>query len=909
VQLIKKIDKWLDGENYQNKRYFILYTVVFLMTALGVFYWFISADRSLVWQPDGQQQHLNALMYYGTYLRNIGRSLMQGRIEIPLWDFRFGFGADVLTTLHYYVIGDPLALLSVFVPTRHMEQLYNFLIIFRLYLAGMAYSLYALKLKKAPIPVLIGALIYAFCGFALNAIRHPFFLNPLIYFPLICLGVEKIFRKEKPYLFIIMVCVSLASSFYFFYMISILIFVYTFLRSFFVYDAFTLKQFVKDLFQFIFYYLIGILMAGVIAFPNIYALFTSRRMALSHDIPLFYPVTNYWNFPFSFISNITAGPWTHMGYATIGLIAVLYLFLCGWKKKVNLQLCIGFIILTTILMIPYLGHVMHGFSYVTNRWIWGYSFLVSFIVTSMLPEMIQISKKKKAVILSFLIIYMLVFLRNLLSVLGGDFIFILGVLLFANLAILFFTSLSRTKVQLKYVSLLVVVIVNLTILGYFRNADSAGDYVSDFQSSGRSVLHLQQSGTRSVRDLARDDEFFRVEENPFSSNFVRNSVVQVGVYGNSFYWSLANPYVSQFIDEIHHWAHRDFQYNGLDGRAMLGALASNRYFVVREGHEDFIPYGYFEEPVGTTVCVNNRRYYAFLNMHALPLGYTYNRYIARNQYDQLSFIRRQQALMQAVLLEEREVVSEEIPLIFNDQLLTYEVELSSGITFENQRIEVTQRNATLTLIFEEVINSEIYVNFTQIYYEGTANRAIILANTDRFEKRFGVGTTAYNFYGGRHDFALNMGYHEEGLDQIEITFRERGTYTFDSIEIIAQPMDLFPEMVANLNEYVLENVSMSTNQIDGTIQLSEERILVLSIPYSEGWRAYVNEERVDVMRANTMFMAIELSAGDHNIMLRYRTPFLVESFILSFTGWTFFCGIVVYFRNKKKAELIENVIS
>jgi len=148
-----------------------------------------------------------------------------------------------------------------------------------------------------------------------------------------------------------------------------------------------------------------------------------------------------------------------------------------------------------------------------------------------------------------------------------------------------------------------------------------------------------------------------------------------------------------------------------------------------------------------------------------------------------------------------------------------------------------------------------------------------------------------------------MGYHEKaGLMEVTLRFRDQGIYTFDSIEVIAQPMDLFPEMVAALSEYTLENIEMTTNQIEGTIQLSDDRFLVLSIPYSEGWRAYVNNERANLMRANTMFMAIELPAGYHYITLRYTTPLLVESIIVTFVGWTLFGVVVVYFRKKTKKE-------
>jgi len=893
-----KVIDFIDRKIHHRGGYFAFYTVVFLFVALGDFAWFIRENRSFIWMNDGQQQHFNALMYYGTYLRNIGRQLLRGRIDIPLWDFTFGFGADIPTTLHYYVIGDPLALLSVFVPTRYTEHLYNFLVVFRLYLAGLAYSLYSFKFKKEPWSVLIGALIYAFCGFALFAApRHPFFSNPFIYFPLLCLGVEKVFRKEKPYLFIVMICVSLASSFYFFYMISILLLIYTLIRSFFVYDIFSWKSLMKDVIKFGGYYLIGILMAGAIAFPNINALFMSTRTAIPRDISLLYPLTRYQNFILTFISSGSPGTWTHMGYASISLIAVVYLMLFTRKKKEQLQLRLGFAILTIILLFPYLGHVMHGFSYVSNRWMWGYSFLIAFIVTSLLPELIKIRTKRALILACFVSTYLLIviFIPSMRDVknLGA------GIMLLATLTTLFIVSYCKMKHSLKYINLLAITMINLIMLGDFRNSPHVSDYVSEFQTSGWAIPFLHQSPARSVEHLAEED-FFRVEESHFETNFVRNSSIQTRINSSSFYWSLNNPYVGQFLDEIHHWRDYDASYVGLDGRAMLGVLTSTRYFIVRDGHEAFIPYGYNQEPVGETVVFSddNRTHHAFLNRHALPLGYTYTRYITRDQYDQLSFTRRQQALMQTVLLEDL-ASFDEISLLFNDQPLAYEIELGSGITFEDQQIHVSEKDATLTLTFETIPNSEIYVNFNNIHFEGSANRSRIKLQNDNIKKSFNIANPDNSWYVERHHFALNMGYHEEStLMEVAISFKERGTYTFESIEVIAQPMDLFPEMVASLSEYTLENIEMTTNQIEGTIQLSEDRILVLSIPYSTGWRAYVNNEPTHVMRANTMFMAIDVPAGNHSITLRYITPLLVESIIVTFAGWLLFGGVVVYFRWK-----------
>ena len=143
-------------------------------------------------------------------------------------------GSDILSALHYYVIGDPLNLISLIIPSKYAIFAYSALVLFRFYLAGLAFCALA-KYKRLPVlNSAAGSLIYIFSGYALYlAIRHPSFLNPFIYFPLIILGVEKIFDKKRPYLFILTIFISAISSFYFFYLISLFTVLYIFIRLFF----------------------------------------------------------------------------------------------------------------------------------------------------------------------------------------------------------------------------------------------------------------------------------------------------------------------------------------------------------------------------------------------------------------------------------------------------------------------------------------------------------------------------------------------------------------------------------------------------------------------------------------------------------------------------------------------------
>ena len=192
-------------------RFYLLYTAIFTVTAYLVFHCFYANGKTLIRGLDGWRQHYKALIFYSRWLRMIVLNFLKhGKLTVPSFSFGIGFGADAMTTLHYYAIGDPLNLLSVFVPFRYISYCYEFLIILRIYLAGAAFSCYCFSKKRfSDTAVLAGAVTYCFCAYAMwSGIRHPYFMNPMIYFPLILLGVDKIAQKKSPWLFISMVAIG-----------------------------------------------------------------------------------------------------------------------------------------------------------------------------------------------------------------------------------------------------------------------------------------------------------------------------------------------------------------------------------------------------------------------------------------------------------------------------------------------------------------------------------------------------------------------------------------------------------------------------------------------------------------------------------------------------------------------------
>ena len=125
----------------QRKYCYGVYTLMFLLMCIVAFLPFFAEGKSFVWGAgeDGLSQHFSALAYYGEALREFFRNLLAGHPKLVMWDMSLGYGADILSTLNYYAIGDPLNLLYGFVSPKNTETMYDFMILLRMYLAGITF--------------------------------------------------------------------------------------------------------------------------------------------------------------------------------------------------------------------------------------------------------------------------------------------------------------------------------------------------------------------------------------------------------------------------------------------------------------------------------------------------------------------------------------------------------------------------------------------------------------------------------------------------------------------------------------------------------------------------------------------------------------------------------------------------
>lgn len=901
--------------------YFVIYTVVFWTMSCILFYEFWKNKISFVWKVDGWSQHIHALQFYSNWLQEIIKTLFsRHKLEVPLWSFSVGYGSDIITTLHYYVIGDPLCLLSVFVPDKYMVHFYDIMILFRIYLAGITFSIYCFYRKhENKFAIITGAILYSFSTYILvMGFHHPFFINPLIYFPLLLTGIEMILKKDSPLFFIIIVFICTISNFYFMYMIAFNAAIYLFIRLFKLYEIKNVGELIKKIGCMIMYAVIGVMMGACILVSVLNLFMENSRTSTGQEFRLLYEKEFYQKIPKMLLAPTSGTHHTMLALCCVILFCVYLLFLD--RKNTDLKIMLG--LLTVLLLTPAAGKIFNGFSYPSNRWMFSYIFLLSYIVVISWNNLFKIRWKDLAGIGFILIVILLYNYYNL----GGkleentrQYIIILGIGLLAlglNI-VLSKNKFSNNKMYFYIIQttifLLAPLTVQLNVKSIFYSPNS-GD--SEFIQMEQVKKDLKSSADKAILKVEHNDKnFFRYDANV--ELVQRNSTLQSCLNSTNFYWSLSGRLPAKFFEEIALINKGAYNYKNLDGRTILNEIVSTKYYVTttKKNEKYTVPFGYkkiSDCKINTIRGVKKRT--VFENEYALPLGYTYDSYYTRKEYGKMNEIERQNALIQGVLLEKEQSNCPKTEILQNYSEIPYKIVQYNGVKQKGHVFDVEKSGANITLETKQKINdSEMNLLIKNIVAPKSTNIAddnsknaryeVIIQNSngEKIKKTFFYFQLGNIYYTGRNHFLVNLSYYKEGKQTIIIKFPIAGKYRIGSLKIYAQSMDHYPEQVLKLKEDILENVKVQANAIRGDISLKQKKILCLSIPYSKGWTAYVDGKKQEILQANTMFMALPLSEGTHSIVLRYCTPGLKAGIAISCVGLAL-CIIICIQEKKNKSK-------
>lgn len=101
-------------------------------------------------------------------------------------------------------------------------------------------------------------------------------------------------------------------------------------------------------------------------------------------------------------------------------------------------------------------------------------------------------------------------------------------------------------------------------------------------------------------------------------------------------------------------------------------------------------------------------------------------------------------------------------------------------------------------------------------------------------------------------------------------------------------------------EQTVDSFTYNSYGFTSSITLEKENLVFFSVPYEEGWSAYVNGKEVPIVKANIGFMAVLAEAGENEIVFTYETPGLKTGFLISVVALLLLIGYLLLVRRQRK---------
>ena len=898
----------------QRKYCYGVYTLMFLLMCIVAFLPFFTEGKSFVWGAgveDGLSQHFSALAYYGEALREFFRNLLAGHPKLVMWDMSLGYGADILSTLNYYAIGDPLNLLYGFVSPKNTETMYDFMILLRMYLAGITFIMYARKMKKRSYGTVIGALVYVFSGFCFRlGLRHPFFINPMIYFPLLCLGIEKIYQRERPYVFIFAVCVSAMSNYYFLYMLTIFAVIYAWIRFYKYSEENKIKTFFLTILKFGMYYTLGIAMAAVILLPSVIGFLGNGRYGKGVDWKslIVYPGKYYLLFIENFIGYGNMGSNTNAGYLPIvGIVVLFTLFSQRMKHK---KYRAAFIASIIALILPIFGYAFNGFSYANNRWAFALSFIVALLTAEMYPRLFVMSKRQQIGIGAGIIIYTVFCI--IVNASGEEILKNKGIMAACGLIAVFYILLLifqrlgyDTQKRIVRVSMAILLLISVGVHGYYRFDPKGYAYTQEFMDQGQAYRTLKEDNIRML-SKANDPSVYRVHAEGYR---YKNYGLINHLNTISGYYSITAKCVTDTIKgyDTLGMQYAD-KYKGVDQRLGLLSLAGVKYITVAHNSQvakDVSSMG--DVPYGVEKLRKKGNITLYKNKYALPFAYAYDSYMTEQQYEQLNGIGKEQAMLAQIILNQHPADKE---IQHNEQRNDPDIQT---ISLPETRISSPKgkKYADITVPVEK--DKETYLYFKNLVYHGKKNgddnfiltgrkgtKGILVTQND-VQQKIHIQSTFNPYYFGRKDYIVKINHQtSKAKEKVRLNFLSPGEYEFDDISLITVPKKDVLARLKERKENSMKQIQYEGNHFRGVYHAKKDQILCVTIPYSKGWKATVNGNRTKIYKANGMFMGIIMKKGTQSVKLDYETPGLKIGAWISLVAWIGLGIYGLYFEKYRK---------
>ena len=856
---------------------------VFAFFCIIIFY--IVNSKSMYTIADGIYQQYPYFMYTGKWIRMLFSNIfIDHTFELPMWDMTIGMGSDSLLTFSSVAnpLADPMYWISAFIPYKFAEYVFDAIVILKFYAAGLAFSYFCYTRKLPVRSIVAGAMVYVFSSVMYIGLTQASIINVFYLFPLLMVGVDRLWNGKGFKLYVIILALSVINSYYFTYMMGLLVFFYCVIR--FICDTSkSVSSLLRLLGRFLPYTVIGLGIGIGVQLPAMINLSGLDRLSAEWETVVFAPsvLKAYFLYAFSITNIAHEGFW---GVSPVVLIALVLLFS---NRKKDTLVKVLFIVYTLSLFFPVIGAAFNGFTFPTGRFVFGYVFLVAYIVTANLGNVFSLKKNTLMILVGVSLLYLVI--TALFSDINGV---ISGISCLIMTGALLIISGMSGKDNKQHLALMITILVTCFLLSYAHIQNYLIGTEKDF-GTGYEYL-LKSNGL----DLLNEEEMGLLETTRFDfvpyyiDDVPLNSSMLLDINSYDFYNSNYNNDVDKYYDRLGININSiGYMINGIRGRNYL-ELMNGTSFVSVEGKRDYTllpPYSY-------ELVRSNDDYSMYRSASDASMIYFYDDAVSTSVIDNSDPIDIEEIMMNYCVM----INSNSAPALTAQHTdIDYEITEVSGIEQTGDNTFTAHTGDYITLSFDTIENSEI-----SIYLDGIdADRycvvsAVLQSDGDTCVVDTIEGQSNVNnmYYHGKNTFMINYGFVEQPVNSIRLVFLE-GNYTINDIKIYSRSTEQLDATVSAFTEHAdTQNITYTFdgNHVHITANADSDKYLFFAIPYSAGWTAEVDGEEVDIEKANIGFMAIPITQGEHSIELSYRTPYLTEGLcITAFFTAAFIAAVII----------------
>lgn len=843
--------------------------------------------------PFGNKQILVVDLWhqYYPFLVTMQNKLQSGASMFWTWDV--GMGTNFFALISYY-LASPLNFFTVFIPQSILTEFLAFSVVLKIGIAGLCFAVflrYTFRLNNWSLVMF--SPMYALCSFIMGYYWNVIWLDTIAILPLVVTGTVALMREGRFRLYIVSLALSILANYYIGLFTCIFVLLCYIGYNICMWDGF--KKFIKRFLTIGVCTLVALAITAILTLPAFFAL--QNTYSTTSTFPKTYAIniggSNDLNGTLVAIQKVISNsiafveptskeglPNIYCTYAAVflGILSCLSEKLKRRERVFNLFL-LAFFVMSFI--IRQLDYIWHGFHF-TNMLPYRFSFLFSFVLITMAFRAysnLAFFNKLDVLLAGILSTIPLILAIGIQETLP---IVLTAVLLAAIFIFVFLFSVKKIGRRSLNICLSALLVVEFASSAAFGLSAVGVTTKSGYPREGESVSALL--GTIDSLEEGTN-EFYRVE---MTSTQTLNDGALNGYNGISVFNSMANVNISSFAENTGLTGRKSGnRYSYRESSPVTNLLFNLKYMIARDGQYNNTIYMEEVAQDGNVKLLENTAY--------LPIGF-----------------------------------------MANEDMLKYEVDKTVDNPIENQN----EIFSYATGLDEDVFTILNVVN------QGHTDYAVFPVNK--------IGDYKYSFSTNNDAVAPHLKYNYEMPDDGMICFfanvtngenltlyvndESKGTFdvskayvacagVFKKGDKISLYMDLeegakgtatmvcayfnqdvFDKGYEILSKNTFTTTAYTDSSIEGTITVDEDGLFYTSIPYEEGWRAWVDGEETEITPVGGAMLAFSLSEGTHTIKMSFIPKgFLPGLAIFSVgVGLFFIMCLVSWLRRKKKSGISGN---